>query len=846
MAAPTLSHIKLTGGTSSGNSTIYTDGLINIGDTLKISGTVKNNGVFTVTDITTSGSDVYYILKGTPIVNESSGGDPEIQVVGRPGDKMCALGDVDSASGVDVWSNNATTSYGTKDNGWTSSAISPTLSGSDAKYIFHFADEALRVCNTNELNSSLVKWYGYIERQQFSSANSSSASTGLVFSEWQEHPNNLAPPKSASSLTYAYGHTSHDGTNNATAFYQNNRGVAKVKKDSVSDLRIDGSHNGTVTAFTFENTSDADVLDQSTVGEVISINDVSGNVGELGEYPKEFLFCKKTSGSSGSTITYQRAYGGALAGTAPNTYADHDTPIIERGLGFNIGISAGSSEGRWEAGTYEFHQSFVYDGNQESLPIRMGNGASSNVPFTHTVTDLQSIIVSVYSDLAYNGRVTGGRIYTRLHDTSDELILLADIDIEKGVRTSLDGDHVAWTYEEGDGFYVIGEGDGNSFRANIDTYNTINGFSPDINFVSIGGVGELYKSSIVSNRRTFIANVRTKGKSGKVEKFGDRIMYSEINKFDTFLEHNFIDVSKGDYGEYTALQSYADRLLAFKNNLVHIINISSPSSYNWYLEDTFKYYGVNYPYSTTLTNNGVAWVSSNGVYLYDGSSIKNLLDRRIAVSDASFTSSWSNFQKWFSVTNVMIGYDSISNSLIILASPSDGCNSSNTGFIYDFDSNGWAYHDNIFTDSEHMTNFITDWNNNLVAGINVTGDTSDVNFKKFLPVPVSQDEQIFVTKDIDFGRPGLVKKVYKVIVTYSSSEIQSTPFEYSINGTQSFSDFTGNFADTGGTWDVLTLTTATPIACQSLQIRFNPPSAGKYEINDMTIQYRTIGNREAT
>ena len=71
----------------------------------------------------------------------------------------------------------------------------------------------------------------------------------------------------------------------------------------------------------------------------------------------------------------------------------------------------------------------------------------------------------------------------------------------------------------------------------------------------------------------------------------------------------------------------------------------------------------------------------------------------------------------------MIGYDSISNSLIILASPSDGCNSSNTGFIYDFDSNGWAYHDNIFTDSEHMTNFITDWNNNLVAGINVTGDT---------------------------------------------------------------------------------------------------------------------------
>ena len=72
MAVPTESHLKLTGGTSSGNSTIYTNSLISIGDNIRVSGTVKNNGVFTVTDITTDGSDVYYILKGTPIVDENS------------------------------------------------------------------------------------------------------------------------------------------------------------------------------------------------------------------------------------------------------------------------------------------------------------------------------------------------------------------------------------------------------------------------------------------------------------------------------------------------------------------------------------------------------------------------------------------------------------------------------------------------------------------------------------------------------------------------------------------------------------------------------------------------------
>lgn len=37
--------MKLTGGTSSGNSTIHTGSLISIGDNIRISGTARNNGV---------------------------------------------------------------------------------------------------------------------------------------------------------------------------------------------------------------------------------------------------------------------------------------------------------------------------------------------------------------------------------------------------------------------------------------------------------------------------------------------------------------------------------------------------------------------------------------------------------------------------------------------------------------------------------------------------------------------------------------------------------------------------------------------------------------------------------
>ena len=482
----------------------------------------------------------------------------------------------------------------------------------------------------------------------------------------------------------------------------------------------------------------------------------------------------------------------------------------------------------------------------------MGNGAESISPDTYHVKDLESIRVSVYADLAYNGRVTGGRVYIRRHDTTEDLTLLVDIDIEKGVRTSLTGDHIAWSFEEGEGFYVLGEAAGNSLRPNMDTYETINGFSPDINFLSIGGIGELYKTSIVTNRRTFIANVRTKGKSGNVEKFADRIMYSELGKYDTFLEHNFIDVSKGDYGEYTALESFADRLLAFKNNLVHIINVASPSAYSWYLEDTFKYYGVNYQYSVVRTDNGIAWVAAGGVFLYNGSNITNLLSKNIAISKESITSSFYNWQKWYSAgfKDPMIGYDSISNSLVILKSPSDSAGSSNHGFLYDFDTRGWVFQDKIFTDSEDMTNFVTDWNNNLTAGINVTGDTSDVNFKKFLPISSAISGQVFTTKDIDFGQPGKTKKVYKVVVTYKSDSSQTTPFKYAIDGKQNFSGdgggtFTGNFADTSDKWDVVTLTPSSTISCQSLQIKFAAGS-GIFEINDINIQYRVIGSKDVT
>jgi len=859
MATPSESYMTLVGGTDNGNSTIYTaddsatQNLIKIGDNIKISGTASNNGVFTVTDITTDGSplgttgDVYYVLKGRGLTNENSGGDPTIEVIRAPGDKLIALGDVDGARNIDIWSTNATTDYTTKGNGWTAAAIQPTVSGNDNQYIFHFADEALRVCNVNENNASMIKWYGYIQRHQFSHAN------GLVFSEWQEHPNALNPPKSSGGFSYAYGHVNHaaDTGSDGRNYYQNNRGVAIAKEagtdsdlsGTVADIQLNGAHNSTATAFTFENgNATANILDQSIVGEVITIDEA------LGTAPREYLFCTKTSGSAGSTITYSRSYGGSLGGTAPDTYGDQDTPIINRGVGFNIGIDDGTQAGEWEAGTYEFHQTFIYDGNQESIPVQMGNGASTIATFTHASAGNLALQISVYADVAYSGRISGGRIYTRISGSDDDLTLLIDIDIVKGVKTTIDGEYTAWTYQTGKGYYVVAPAGGNSMKPNLDTYNTINGYPPDVKFMSIGGMNELYKASVIAGRRAFIANVKTFGFTGELERFGDRIVYSEAGKFDTFLPHNFIDVSKGDYGEYTALETYADRLLAFKHNLVHIINIANPNPANWYLEDTVKYYGVTFPFSVTKTEYGCAWVNEAGCFLYDGNRVRNLVEKKLGISASanSAASAWYLLGRG-SINNkaAMIGYDAMSNSLIIMRNPRDSSLNSNQAYIYDFDTGGWVFNNTIFTDSETITNFVTDWNNNLTVGINVTGDTADANFFKYLPIPATSASQQLITRDIDFGQPGLTKKIYKVIVTYKSDGAETTPFTYAIDGIQNFSGagggtFTGNLADTSGVWDVVVLTPSSVISCQSIQIKFAPGTTGIFEINDITIEYRVL------
>jgi len=755
------------------------------------------------------------------------------------GDKLVALGDSEN-NVVDVWSYNDADDSGTTDNAWIASEINPVLISSSSEhvttseFVFTFVDDILRVSDSNTKNNAIMKWYGYIQRSQFDNTR------GLSFSGWYEHPAYLIQPSSGIDIPTSAQHTIA-----TDAHYTALNSIMEDTSASPSPVRI----SDLITAITedyipFEITSNELFANHHfEVGQVYSI------LSESAEEPECFMIRRPSEGSSG-TVAKVRVYRG-YGNTTDVQIADTAGEIYKRGIGWNIGVTSHADDGEWETKTYEFWQTFIYDGNQETLPSKFDNSLAVS-------DDLKALECTIYADRFYHGRISGGRIYTREKDGDDDLVLFADIDVVQGARMSLDSDYTAWTYREADtetdtqksGYWsAFSSSVGlKSIRPNLDTYRSLNGYSHEKKYNSLGKSKETYQASTIAGRRTFIANVVLKEPDDTKRRYGDRIMYSETNKFDTFLPLNFIDVSKGDFGEYTALEVFADRLIAFKHNLVHIINISNMSPTNWFLEETVQKRGVSYQHSVTKTESGLAWVNESGCFLYDGRSVSNLIENKLGVFEStnSGVSDWNDFAQGSAhEKDTMIGYDTISNQLIIMRSPKDLSTDSHKCFIYDFDSKGWTFNTNLFVDDYYYTNFATDWNNNLIVGTEASATTMAI--KKYLPHAVSNGSQVLTTRDIDFGQPGLIKKIYKVIVTYKSDGIETTPFKYAINGIQNFSGggggtFTGNFADTSDVWDILTLTTTNPISCQSIQIKLDAPSTGIFEINDMTIEYRIISN----
>ena len=113
------------------------------------------------------------------------------------------------------------------------------------------------------------------------------------------------------------------------------------------------------------------------------------------------------------------------------------------------------------------------------------------------------------------------------------------------------------------------------------------------------------------------------------------------------------------------------------------------------------------------------------------------------------------------------------------------------------------------------------------------------------------NQQVFQTKDIDFGTPGVRKKIYKVYITYQSGNATTNvQIKYGVNGgacNLTFKDgdyFTDNELLAANGWQVAELKPTTSSEAnnkKSFQLALGSDGVvpAAFEIDDITIVYRT-------
>jgi len=484
------------------------------------------------------------------------------------------------------------------------------------------------------------------------------------------------------------------------------------------------------------------------------------------------------------------------------------------GFDVDLDVETTDDDGLWEATTYEFAQSFVYEGDQESLLRVYSQSAalSTNNYFTSVLLGLTR------SSSASNKRIKGGRIYIRKKDSNDLWTLFLDADFERGVRKDMGDEFVSWAASTND--YVNSSGI-EIKGPSIDTYESINGFSPDVGHLSFGETaGLFYKTVTVCNMRTFVAHVKYYTSTGSTETklMPDRILYTPIGKYDTFPPNQFIDIGINDGEDFTALESFGTKLLAFKQSTLYIIDVTSPNDAEWFLESTHNGIGVDKPSAIVKTEFGICWARKTGIYAWSPS-------QGIVELSAKLD---KNLSPMTDITDPVIGYYPPDSHLLIIQNCTAGCDL----LVYDFRTKSFIEY------SSYTGDPVSNMQNNADECIFIE-DSGEI--KKYSSAQGSSGWS-FTTKDFDFGNPAILKRIKKIIISYSTKTgvaATSNVVSYFKDG-ETTADGTFESTWTAATRGGIINIDASAIGtCSSLRLQVSSGSSGSYKINDITVIYRT-------
>jgi hypothetical protein len=368
-----------------------------------------------------------------------------------------------------------------------------------------------------------------------------------------------------------------------------------------------------------------------------------------------------------------------------------------------------------------------------------------------------------------------------------------------------------------------------------------------------------YKTAVILNDRLYAGNILQNGKI-----YSDRMIVSPREKYNILPHTQAINVAINDGDEITALSYYKDKLLQFKKHKVFIINTSGDYEF---LEETLENIGVNLQCQITKTPYGIVWANKQGCFLYNGEQVANLIDKKIApTSDTSFAS--NNYWRLGTFTPV-IGYIEEKKALIILNDKDNWALASGPeGYEYNFLTESWSFlqyrtpdSGSFISGNGNKSNMAIDKDGNLiwhVAGTSTLNKIIKWNdaARNFNDTVASDDSAVtFTSKDYDFGFPGVRKKIYKVYITYKSTDPAGSAADskilvkYNTNGTlTSFVSFpagtnyhVSNGLEGSTEWKTAILKPSSAINnVYSFQLQFTGTAdiPSGFKINDFSIVYR--------
>ena len=889
-------HGTHTGGDS---STTMTDSSATFPVNALVGATIKNttdgsSGVITANTLTTV--TVGSLTGGSDNSWDNADNDAyKITDIPTTGESYLSLSDADATGTVKIYAMGSDT--------WGAPIANRNdISGGTRKDVFYAANGSLRVCDAVFENNNTSKFHGYADKIFLSSLSGDE----VIYDYWTTQSQYIATPSANSSFDQAIattgltpssietrtsgevdaadtnaGVTSSGGSQ---GYFESDAVWAAASVANIYKLTVEVQINST-------GTSDATYAFTITGGEASNSTTFRGSLGTNHKSSNRsgvakidgvettidtvvFTFLDPETNtpltSSGTThgvrvliddvimgadiesISIHTVQVQESTGVVTTTHKGVDGTAIGNGEIFGEYAFSSPAEGiaigwdkKWEHGF-----TFIYDDIQESLVRRVKDitatstdtdGSTLDYSYEQSVTDSShcpDTRISIKYDDTWSPRITGAIWYIR--DVSGDIPSKwwgqVEYNFVKATCTVLaSGKEFTAVKNVGNGEIMFDVDQEYLLQPNqTDTYLSRNGFSEDNESITAR-----FKSAVQVGRRIYIGNVQIIKEDGTTETKGDGMLKSPPNRFDTFPSSNLIEASINDGESIIALAEFADRILQYKEDTLYIINVSQDIEF---LEDTHKYKGVSQPSSVCKTDYGIAWVNKFGCYLYDGKQVSNLLEKggRQIIKDHG-SSSWETF----SANSPMIGYLPHKRQLLLV----DDNTTTGTGniMLYDMVTQSWIEGSDATITSQALTNFVNDSNGNLVWSH--TSDTATM--RMWNDDSSAKSGLIMTTKDIDFGQPGIRKKLYKVLITYDTGNATSNvQVDYDVNGGTTFPyDFANgtNFSSTelasANGWQVAELkpdVSSEANNIKSFRLRFATDGTvpAGFKINDISCIYR--------